>query len=57
MLGGFFMAAEAGLVDIVLEQGLHANGLALPMRDVGAVTAILAAGQNTKAAIVGMLLD
>ena len=55
MLDGFVMADEAGLVDIVL--AAHANGLALPMRDAGAVTAVLPGGHNTKTAIVGMLLE
>jgi len=54
MLGGFVMAGEAGIVDAVLKLPIRADGHSLPMRNLGAVTAVLFRGQDAKAAIVGM---
>jgi hypothetical protein len=56
MLGGFVMAAEAGIVERVLELPADAKDLSLPVRDPRAIAAILSGGQDAKAAKVCMLL-
>ena len=57
VLGGFFMAAKAGIVDCVLELPAHADGLSLSIRDAGGVTAVPSRGQDAKATTIGMLLE
>ena len=57
MLGGFFVAAEAGIFELVFELAVHTDRLSLPMGDAGAAGAFLSGGQDTKTAIIGMLSE
>jgi hypothetical protein len=57
MQGGFFPAVEPGGIDIAPQRFAGLHGAAIALQNAGAVGAVLAGGEDAKAAIGAMTLQ